>query len=303
MPNIVVPTWNAAPYWTRFSSALLACVKPEQVLIIDSSSTDGTAELARSARFQVVTILQSTFNHGATRQMAAEMLPEADILVYLTQDAVLAGPDAIATLIKAFDDSSIGVAYGRQLPKPGAGPIEAHARLFNYPAESEVRDLSAREQKGFKAVFISNSFSAYRRSALMAVGGFHSGVILSEDTIVAANMLLAGWQIAYVAEAKVYHSHSYTWKQEFQRYFDIGVLHSREQWLLTRFGRTDGEGRRYVVSEMNYLLARAPWQVPSALIRTGLKLMAYRLGLMESKLGAKLKQRLSMHHAYWSSRV
>jgi rhamnosyltransferase len=62
----------------------------------------------------------------------------------------------------------------------------------HYPAASEMRALASREQLGIKAVFLSNSLAAYRRSALMAVGGFPKNVISGEDTIVAARLLLAG---------------------------------------------------------------------------------------------------------------
>jgi len=300
MVRVIVPTLNAATYWPRFAPALLACVRADQVLIVDSSSTDGTPDFARQAGFQLISINRTDFNHGGTRQMAVEMLTDAEILVFLTQDAVLTDPQSIAKLVKAFDDPTVGVAYGRQLPKQGAGAIEAHARLFNYPQTAEVRDLSCRKRLGYKAVFVSNSFSAYRRSALMAIGGFRSAVILSEDTLAAANMLIAGWKIAYAADARVYHSHSYTWLQEFKRYFDIGVLHSREQWLLNRFGRTSGEGRRFVISEFAFLLDHAPWQIPSAVMRTGLKLFAYRLGRMENWLTPEVKRHLSMHHQFWT---
>jgi rhamnosyltransferase len=303
MLRVIVPTLNAAAYWPRFAAALLACVDPKQVLIVDSSSTDGTPQLAMAAGFQLISIRREEFNHGATRQMAAELLVDAEIIVYLTQDAILADPWAIDRLVANFEDPAVGVAYGRQLPKPGASAIEAHARLFNYPKNSEIRDLSSRERMGFKAVFMSNSFSAYRRSALMAVGGFRSAVILSEDTLAAANLLLAGWKIAYASDACVYHSHSYTWLQEFKRYFDIGVLHSRERWLLKRFGHANGEGKRFVLSEMQFLLQRAPWQIPSAVIRTGLKLLAYRLGCIEHRLAPEVKRHLSMHHQFWTEQV
>ncbi len=153
---------------------------------------------------------------------------------------------------------------------------------------------------GFKSIFISNSFAAYRREALFAVGGFPSDVIFGEDTIVAAKLLLAGWKIAYVADAQVYHSHAYTSTQDFKRYFDIGVLHSRESWLLQEFGGTGGEGSRFVRSEWNYLWPQYWWLIPSALIRTALKLVGYRLGRIESKLSLRIKRRLSMHRRFWN---
>jgi rhamnosyltransferase len=299
MRKVIIPTLNAALDWPRFSSALLACVSPHDVLIVDSSSTDGTAELARTAGFTVCSVSRGEFNHGSTRQFAAELLPHAEILVYLTQDAILRGPIAVENLLREFDDPSVAAAYGRQLPRTGATPIEAHARCFNYPPVSQVKDMADRERLGFKTIFISNSFAAYRRSALMAVGGFPKDVIFGEDTITAAKLVLGGWKIAYVAEAQVYHSHDYTWIQDFKRYFDIGVLHSRESWLLDAFGQTGGEGKRFVISELKYLWPMHVVLLPSAVVRTGLKLAGYRLGRLHRKLSLRWKRRLSMHRSFW----
>ena len=301
--HVVVPTLNAARDWPSFLPALLSSgVQPDQVLIVDSESTDGTPELARAAGFEVVSILRADFNHGGTRQMAADRLAHAEILVYLTQDAVLASPDAIKMMLAAFDDPLVGAACGRQLPRPEAGAIEAHARIFNYPATSEMRSLASRDRLGIKAVFLSNSFAAYRRSALLQVGGFPRDVLFGEDTLVAAKLLLAGFKLAYVAEASVYHSHSYTWVQEFRRYFDIGVLHSREHWLIDEFGNATGEGNRFVVSQLKYLRDTDSWQIPSALVRIGLKLLGYRLGQIEARLPLAIKLKLSMHPGFWSSK-
>jgi rhamnosyltransferase len=296
---VVVPTLNAANDWPRFAQPLLAAIPADHVLVLDSSSTDGTGDLARAMGLRVLTIPRAEFNHGGTRQLAAEMLPDADILVFLTQDAVLADSNAIWALLKPFEDPTVVAAFGRQLPRAGATPIEAHARYFNYPAQSSIRVLESRKTMGFKTIFISNSFAAYRREALLAVGGFPRHVILGEDTVTAANLLFSGGKIAYVGNAQVYHSHSYTWMQEFRRYFDIGVLHAKESWLLEEFGGTGGEGGRFVRSEFRYLWSSFKSFVPSALVRTVLKLAAYRFGRMERKLSVKYKRRLSMNSAFW----
>jgi rhamnosyltransferase len=296
---VIVPTLNAAGDWPAFAPALVAAVESRFVMIIDSSSMDGTTELARAEGFRVHVIPQSEFNHGSTRQLAADLLPDAEVLIYLTQDALLASPGSIAELLKAFEDPKVGAVYGRQLPHKSAGPIEAHARLFNYPTKSEVRALDSRRESGIKTVFISNSFAAYRRDALMAVGGFPRDVIFGEDTITAAKLLLLGWKIAYVAEAQVYHSHSYTWMQDFKRYFDIGVLHARESWLLKEFGGAGGEGGRFVRSELCYLWPKHAWWLLSALIRTGLKFAGYRLGRNENRIPLEWKRKLSMHRSFW----
>ena len=296
---VIIPTLNAGDDWPLLCSALVANVGPQSVLIVDSESTDETRRLARAAGFRVHEVLRTEFNHGRTRQLAAELVPEAEIVVFLTQDAVLADATAISSLIKVFDDRKVAAAFGRQIPHSDAGPLEAHARLFNYPTQTNIRTLGDKDRLGFKSIFISNSFSAYRRDALMDVGGFPPDVIFGEDTVAAAKFLLAGWKIAYVAEARVYHSHSYTWAQEFRRYFDIGVLHAREGWLLKEFGSTSGEGWRFVRSELRYLWPTYWWFIPSSLIRIALKLIGYRLGRNESSLNVKWKQKLSMNRLFW----
>ena len=300
---VIVPTLNAQKDWPVFIPALLACAPPQRVLVVDSASSDSTAELAREAGFGVRSISRTEFNHGGTRQLAAELLPDAEILIYITQDAILADPTALQSLLRAFEDPQVAAAYGRQMPRKGSRPIEAHARLFNYPVHSDLRSLDSRETLGIKAIFLSNSFAAYRRSALLATGGFPTGVIFGEDTIAAARLLLAGHKIAYVSEAAVYHSHPYTILQEFKRYFDIGVLHSREVWLLDTFGRATGEGKRFVISELRHLKEAAPWLIPSAVIRTAAKFTGYQLGRLEAHLPLAVKRSLSMHEHFWKLSV
>ena len=297
---VVIPTLNAAKMWPEFHRALAAqSLRTKRILVVDSSSVDGTPELVRAAGYEVISIPRANFNHGGTRQLAVDLLEDVEAIVFLTQDAVLANSESLLKLVASLKDRQVGAAYGRQLPRPGATPIEAHARLFNYPPAPQVRDLSSRNHLGFKSVFISNSFAAYRRDALVSVGGFPDDVIFGEDTITAAKLLKSGWKIAYVADSAAHHSHSYTCSQEFKRYFDIGVLHSREPWLLHEFGQAGSEGRRFVLSELSYLWPRYWWLIPSAFIRTLLKLLGYRLGRRERRLKSSTKRRLSMQPSFW----
>ena len=185
--TVCVPTLNAAGMWQKFWSALQSQIlQPLEVLVLDSSSTDGTAELARRSGCRVITVRRDDFRHGGTRQYAARLAENADVLVYLTQDAILADKDALSRLTGVFEDTSIGAAYGRQLPRPGSNPIAAHARFFNYPAESTIRSLDSVGASGLKTIFFSNSFGAYRREALLEVGGFPCAMNFGEDTDAAA---------------------------------------------------------------------------------------------------------------------
>lgn len=300
--RVVVPTLNAAKDWPAFSAALRENISPAHVLIIDSSSTDGTADLARASGFQLKVIARADFNHGATRQVGVDVFVDADILVFLTQDAELASRDAIAQLCNAFADAGVGAAYGRQLPRREASAVEAHARLFNYPDVSQARSLESRHTQGFKLLFFSNSFGAYRRSALQGVGGFPENVIFGEDTVTIAKLLMYGWKVAYIAEAAVYHSHAYRMAREFSRYFDIGALHSRETATLAPFGTVGGEGKKFVKSEMAFLWERDPKALVSAFIRTGLKFLGYRLGRIERIIPLFAKKKLSASPSFWQSK-
>jgi rhamnosyltransferase len=300
---LVIPTYNARRHWQQLYAGIRRqSLVPQQVMVIDSSSNDGTVRRAGRAGFVVLEIDKQDFNHGGTRQLAAERLPDVDILIYLTQDAIPLDRDAFRNLVSAFDDPKVGAAFGRQMPRPEATLIEAHARLFNYPAESTIRSWESRKNLGFKSIFFSNSFGAYRRAALMSVGGFSADVIFGEDTLVVAQMHRAGWKTAYVADALVQHSHSYSIGEEFRRYFDIGVLHTREAWLLEQFGSVSGEGKKFVLSERQYLSERNPRQIPNAFLHTVAKYLGYKMGRQERRMPAALKYYLGMNKSYWLRR-
>ncbi|MCK9187980.1 glycosyltransferase [Acidithiobacillus sp.] len=297
---VIVPIFNGGTVWRHCASILQAShCRPTVILAIDSASSDNSDKFALDAGFDLIRIDKNDFDHGGTRQMAAERLRDCDILIYMTQDAILASPAALESLVEVFNDPSIGVAYGRQLPRKGASPIEAHARLFNYPAQSNKRTLADKKSMGIKVAFSSDSFAAYRTSALFAVGGFPEKLIFGEDMVVAAKMLQAGWSVAYVAEAEVFHSHGYTLLQEFKRYFDIGVFHDNQGWMLRELGKPEGEGYRFVTSEIRYLLANAPQYLPSAALRTVLKYFGYKLGLGYRRLPKRVIDRCTMHKRFW----
>ena len=291
---LIIPTLNAASVWEALLSGIRQqSLAPDEVIVIDSSSADGTADRARAAGFNVIEIPRGEFNHGGTRQAAALRAQRADVLIYLTQDAVLYGTESFRRLVAAFSDPAIGAAYGRQLPRPHSSVIEAHARLFNYPAVSQVRSWESRTTLGFKSIFFSNTFGAFRRDALLGVGGFSPDVNFGEDSLAVARLHRAGWKTAYVAEALVGHSHAYSFPAEFRRYLEIGIFHERERWLVEEFGSASGEGRRFVMSELRYLSTHAPLQIPSAVLRTLTKYVAYRAGRLKGSQSPSTKRNLT----------
>ena len=300
--NLFIPTLNAGPIWKDVLAGVAKQNYPiSRLVVIDSGSTDGTLDLINEETCDLIQIDKKDFDHGGTRQMAAETFPDADVFVFLTQDAILADPDAIRVMVEALEENSeLGMAYGRQLPHRNAKVLETHARLFNYPAESKIRSLEDADRYGIRTISCSNSFAAYRKTAFFEVNGFPAGSILGEDVLIAGKMLLDGWKMAYLSNSKIHHSHDYSATEEFKRYFDIGVFHVNNQWIFEKFGRAESEGFKYLKSELKYTFKHNPLLLPKCLVATGAKLIGYKLGLHYQSLPISLRKSFSMTKAYWS---
>lgn len=299
---LCIPTYNAGNLWNKWIKAYESqSVTAEQVIVIDSSSSDDTVKLAKDAMFSVFSIPQSEFNHGRTRNQAVRFAENfADVLVFMTQDAILASPDSLEKLLVPFSDPEVAAVCGRQLPHHNATPLAAHTRYFNYPSESRVRTMADISALGIKTAFMSNSFAAYRLSVFDKLGGFPDNTILAEDMYLTAKMILSGYKVAYCAEAKVFHSHNYTLKQEFQRYFDTGVFQQEQKWIQQKFGRAASEGKRFVLSELKFLSIKSPLLIPKAILSTLAKLIGFKLGYYYYMLPYKWCKVLSMHKGYWN---
>jgi rhamnosyltransferase len=301
--RIVIPTRNAEQFLPFSLPMLTAALPAQDIWILDSASQDRTVEIARDFDVKLHSIPQSSFNHGGTRNLGRQLAgPEAEILLYLTQDAIPANGHFLAELLAAFADPQVGIAYGRQLPVPGASPLEAFPRLFNYPTQSLVKSQQSLPTLGIKTFFCSDSFCAYRVAAWEAVGGFPDHVIVGEDQYIGARMIEQGYKIAYAATAEVYHSHSYTLWEEFQRYFDTGVFFSQQQWLLALAGQAEGEGLKFLSAQTAYLWESGrPLLIPYSLLLTLAKYLGYRVGMLEARLPKHWKMRFSQQKYFWQN--
>ncbi len=297
--SVVIPTYNAQKYLPKLLERLKNQTVAFELVIIDSSSTDNTISIAGEYTDNIIIIPKLEFDHGGTRTKAAKTAA-GDIIVFLTQDALPCSNQTIEKILEPFKDLHIGAAYGRQIPYEETTLFGKHLRNFNYPDTSYVRTLHDKDKYGIKTAFLSDSFAAYRKSALEKIDWFKNGLIVGEDSYAGSKILLEEYALAYCAEAKVYHSHSYTIIEEFKRYFDIGVFHKRENWILETFGKAEGEGGKYVKSEFQYLLTQhAYWQIPEFFMRNGMKYLGYKLGYHYQCLPSSLIQRLSMHKLWW----
>lgn len=298
--GVAILTLNGATELAACVTSIKACVPNDMILVVDSSSSDDTVVVARSLGLRVHIIQQRMFNHGLTRELARKLLG-TDIVVMVTQDAISARPNSIMTLVSPLLDGLADISYGRQLPKNGADIFESFPREFNYPARSQIRRLTDANQFGSFTFFCSDSFAAYKQSSLDAVGGFPT-VLTNEDYFAVARILRNGGAIAYVAEATVLHSHRYTLKQEFQRYFDTGYVRGERPWVQKLVGNAEGHGASMVKALFIRLIKTQPCLIPYAILQVGAKWLGYRIGFYSIKAPLWWKRALSGQKYYWTSK-
>jgi rhamnosyltransferase len=298
MFSIIIPTYNASKHLHSILNSLKTqTIKDYELIIIDSSSTDSTIEIANSFNAQIIKIEKNDFDHGRTRTLAAQQA-KGEIIIFLSQDSILFDEKSLENIIKPFGtDEKIAAVYGRQLPNKDASVFAEHLRLFNYSENSYVSELSDRE---IRTVFFSNSFSAYKKIALAEINYFKEGLIFGEDMYAAAKLLLNNKKIAYASEAKVFHSHNYTISQDFRRYFDMGVFHHNENWLLEEFGKAEGHGKKYLKSEFAFIKQKKRLDLLAEFIlRIFAKYFGYQTGKHYKHLPAGLNKKFSLNRSWW----
>ena len=301
--SIIIPTFNAEKYLSNLLDKItFQTIQNYELIIIDSSSDDRTIEIAKQYTNKIIIISKNEFDHGGTRAKAVKYA-RGDILVFLTQDALPYNQFSLENIVRVFEDKNVSAAYGRQISYAETNLFGKHLRQFNYPEVSSIKSKADIKTYGIKTAQLSNSFAAYRKIVLEEVGVFKDNLILGEDVYTGAKMILAGYKLVYTAEAKVYHSHSYTIVEEFKRYFDIGVFHKCENWILREFGKAEGEGMKYIKSEIKYIIFNNAWYLlPEWFIRNGMKYLGYTLGKNYEQMPQYLIKLFSMHSRWWNKR-
>ncbi len=297
--GVAVITHCARHHLERCLPPILQSSLRPRVLVVNSSSGDGTVEEAERLGADTLIVPRPEFNHGDTRERARQELG-TDIVAMVTPDAYAVDEHVLGKLVEPIRREEAAVAYARQIAHDGAGFWEAFPRTFNYPDESQVRSLADRERYGIYTIFCSNAFAVYDNRALDEIGGF-APVLTHEDQVAVAKILQNGHSIAYVAEAVVQHSHTYGLGQEFKRYFDTGYARRLNAGVTGVSGTDEARGRSFSTSLLKEIVRRKPWSLPYALLHLGAKWSGYRLGAACTKAPDWIKRRCSGQDYYWTS--
>ncbi len=282
-------------------------IKPKNIFFLQTVNDMNRKEKLEipndySIDIQIFYVDKKEFDHGGTRKFGAS-LSNADILMYMTQDAIPVDEFLIEKLIEPYEDSLVSATYARQLPNSRADIIERYTRNFNYPNESRTKSLRDIDTLGIKAFFCSNVCSTYRRDIYEKLGGFVEKTIFNEDMIMAHAMIHAGFKIVYQAKAKVVHSHVYSYLQQFSRNFDLGVSH--RQYANVFLGvSSEAEGIRLVKSTLQYLVDNKEYLlIPDLIISSGMKYLGYKLGVNYNKFSKGFVIRCTMNKGYWRNGI
>ena len=118
-------------------------------------------------------------------------------------------------------DSGLAGVYGRQLPHADARPAERYFLDFLYGSEPREQSADGPAELSMETTLFSNVNSAMPRG-LWERFPFAEDIVMSEDQEWSVRVLLAGLRLRYVPEARVRHSHIYTLRSAFRRFFDSG---------------------------------------------------------------------------------
>ena len=194
--SVVIPAYNAtATLPATLQSLMQQTRQPDEIVIVDDCSTDGTGDMARSyaARLPGLKVISFAQNQGvSTARNTAIAASRGDIVATLDADDL-------------WHPTYLEKMVGRLEQMPAAGFVYCFFR------EIDAQDRVIQQRPNYSASgwifyqllnynFIGNgSNTVYRRAVLDAVGGFDREMAGSEDQLV---QLQAAWrsEVAHIPE-------------------------------------------------------------------------------------------------------
>ncbi len=239
--SVIIPTFNGGKLFeqvlTRAASQLADF--DYDILVIDSSSSDGTGEFAArfGGRVRCEVIPQSDFQHGRTRNRAIE-LTDGEIVAVLTQDAMPQDEYWLRELVAPFDaDARVAGAIGRHRAYPEhnrlvARDIDAMFDRFRDmgPVFNVDDGLPGFIRPGsvdwrMTMHFYSDNNSAMRRSVWNFLP--YPEVDWGEDQVWCWEMQKLGLSKAYADKSVVWHSHDLTQAEQVKVSISEGEMFAR----------------------------------------------------------------------------
>lgn len=285
--EVIIPVYNPDKrFYIMLKRLLLQSVKPDKINIILTLSEKydeavfikGLAEHnIKSPVITVDAIEKSEFNHGGSRQKAAEKV-KAGYALFMTQDAVPYDSKLAEHMLAEFDNEKVAVSYARQIPYKNATLREKFARSYNYPEESSIKDKKMLDEGKIKAIFCSDVCAMYDMKIFKELEGFERETDFNEDMLYANRALLNEYLISYCAEAKVYHSHNLSFTGQFKRNKEIAHSQMEHPEVFEPLN-SESEGLSFVKNGVKYMLDNGSVKDAAAFVTDcGFKFLGFKAG-------------------------
>jgi GT2 family glycosyltransferase len=194
--SVVVCTYNGARTIRDCLEGLRRLDYPHfEVIVVNDGSTDDTAAIAGEYGFRVISGRNQGLSHARNVGLRAA---SGEIVAYIDDDAY-PDPDWLRSLSAGFLASTHAGIGGPNLPPPGDGLVAES--VANAPGGPIHVLLSDRE-----AEHIPGCNMAFRRSALLAIGGFDPQFQTAGDDVdVCWRLRERGWTLGFQPGAVVWH--------------------------------------------------------------------------------------------------
>lgn len=190
--------------------------RPDQIVIVDSGSTDATLDIASRYTSDITHIKKEEFSFGRALNIGCETAT-ADLLVFVSAHVYPVYDSYLERLMAPFDDPEVVLTYGRQVGDHRTKYSESRVMLKWFPTTSIDRQDHP---------FCNNANAAVRRSAWQQQP-YDEELTGLEDVAWAKAAQERGHAISYVAEAPVVHVHEEAWKQTLNRYRREAIAYKR----------------------------------------------------------------------------
>lgn len=232
--SIICPLYNAKNYLKPLHEKLLAQENIDgyevEIKYVLTECKDNTEELLKEINADYKKIKKEEFSHSKTREDMAFSI-ETDIIVFISQDVKMKNEKWLTNLVTPIIKGEAEASFSRQLPENNT--IEKYVREKNYPDECRVVSKDDINRLGVLTFFYSDASSAIRANIYKELNGYDGKrLIINEDMYLAEKLVNKGYRIKYCADSEIYHSHIFTLKELYKRYFDTGVFFKQNSQFL-----------------------------------------------------------------------
>jgi len=220
-------------------SILAQSRRPDQIIVVDDASTDGTFEVLKKYRPKGVQVVRMEANGGKTRALEKALTLVRTDLVAVTDADSIVHRDYVKEIIPSFHDRKVAAVGGAVESIPHTWVTAA--RQVEYLITLKV-DRKAEDAMGTLIVLPGVS-STYRVSVLRKLGFEHDTI--AEDFDLTFRMQKAGLKLAMNPRALVYTSDPPTLKayhRQLTRWYTdlwITVRKHRSMWGKKLFGAVE----------------------------------------------------------------